>query len=71
MALYAGQAHASTLLAPACDKAGDSFKCRLVGILNFLDAAAIVLGFVLLLVIVLAVRMYRKNRSAEKSPGHE
>jgi heme/copper-type cytochrome/quinol oxidase subunit 2 len=71
MVLYAYKAHASTLLVPACDTAADSFKCRLVGILNFLYAAAGILALVLIVVIVLAVRMYRKNRSAEKNPDHD
>jgi hypothetical protein len=69
--MYACQAHASTLLDPACDAAGDSFKCRLTGILNFLYAAAAVLGLVLLLVVFLAIRTYQKNRSAEKTMNDE
>jgi hypothetical protein len=59
------------LLGPACDAAGDSFKCRLTGILNFLYAAAGVLGLVLIVVVSLAVRTYQKNRSAGKNPNDD
>jgi hypothetical protein len=60
-------AHASThSLTPDCSASGDTLKCDLLGFLNFLYAAAGVLALVLIVVVVLAVKSYRKNRNDEK-----
>jgi hypothetical protein len=55
--------HASTfMLAPDCSTSGDTLKCYLSGILNFLDVAAVILGILLIGVIVVVVRIYRKTK---------
>ena len=55
--------HASTfMLAPDCSTSGDPLKCYLSGILNFLDVAAVILGILLIGVIVMVVRIYRKTK---------
>ena len=55
--------HASTfMLAPDCSASGDPLKCYLSGILNFLDIAAVILGILLIGVIVVVVRIYRKTK---------
>jgi hypothetical protein len=60
-------AHASTLFAASdCSASGDSLKCHLLGFLNFLYAAAGVLAFMLIVVVALAVKSYRKNKNDEK-----
>jgi hypothetical protein len=60
-------AHASTLsIEPGCSASGDSLKCHLLGLLNFLYAAAGVLAFMLIVVVVLAVKSYRKNKDDKK-----
>ena len=62
-----GLAQASVLTSvPDCSASGGSFKCHLLGVLNFLYAAAGVLGFLLIVVVVLAVKAYRKNETDEK-----
>jgi bacteriorhodopsin len=60
-------AHAATLsIEPGCTASGDSLKCHLLGLLNFLYAAAGVLAFMLIVVVVLAVKSYRKNKDDKK-----
>ena len=55
--------HASTyLFAPDCSTSGKPLKCYLSGILNFLDVAAAILGILLIGVIVVVVRIYRKTK---------
>ena len=55
--------HASTfMLAPDCSTSGDPLKCYLSGILNFLDVSAVILGILLIGVIVVVVRIYRKTK---------
>gem|GEM_PF-4540582 len=55
--------HASTyLFSPDCSTSGDTLKCYLSGILNFLDVAAAILGTLLIAVIVVVVRIYRKTK---------
>ena len=57
-------AHASSIAGmTGCSASGDSMKCRLLAILNFLYAAAGLLGLLLIVVVVLAVRAYRKNKT--------
>jgi hypothetical protein len=47
--------------------AGDtSLSCRLTGVLHWLEAAAFVLGIVLLVVVAVAVHLFRKNRVSRK-----
>jgi hypothetical protein len=53
----------------ACSPSDTSFPCRLDQLLQWLDAAAIVLVLVLLAVIVVAIHLYRKNRP-QTSPTH-
>ncbi|MGA8939001.1 MAG: hypothetical protein WB439_07540 [Acidobacteriaceae bacterium] len=60
-------AHASSLmLAPDCGVSGGGYSCYLPGILRFLYALAIVLGVVLLVVVALAIKIYRKNKVDKK-----
>ncbi len=59
-------AHASVLaLSRDCSASGNSLKCYLLEFLNVLYAAATLLGLVLLGVVVLAVRIYRKMKKAD------
>ena len=60
-------AQATALISvPDCSASGGSLKCHLLGVLNFLYAAAGVLGCLLIVVVVLAVKIYRKNETDEK-----
>jgi hypothetical protein len=62
--------YASTLTdTPDCSASGDSLKCHLLGILDFLYVAAVVLGIVLIVVVVLAVNSYRKNKKDDEQAG--
>jgi hypothetical protein len=49
-----------------CNASGDSLKCHLQGILDFLYAAAGILGLLLVVAVVLAFNIYRKNKADEK-----
>ena len=63
-----GLAQTSVLMSvPNCSAYGDSPKCHLLGILNFLYAAAGVLGFLLIVVVVLAFESFRKNKTDGKA----
>lgn len=60
--------HASTsLFAPDCSTSGDPLKCYLSGILSFLDVAAAILGILLIGVIAVVVRIYRKTKENGKA----
>jgi uncharacterized membrane protein YqjE len=56
-------------LSPACDAAGKGFQCRLTGLLHLLYAAAGLLALLLLIVIALALGVYRRNRAAQDNTG--
>lgn len=56
----------SLFAAPACSPADTSLACRLTGLLNWLEAAAVVLTLVLLVVIGVAIHLIRKNRVTRK-----
>lgn len=59
-------AHASTLLfSTDCGASGDSLKCHLLELLNILYALAGVLGFILVVAIVLAIKSYRNNKKVD------
>lgn len=60
--LAATVAHAAT----SCAADSTSLDCRLTGVLHWLEAAAFVLGIVLIVVIVVAVHLIRKNRLSRK-----
>lgn len=49
-----------------CAADGTSLGCRLTGVLHWLEAAAFVLGIVLIAVIAVAVHVFRKNRLSRK-----
>ena len=51
---------------PACSAGDTSLGCRLVGVLHWLEAAAFVLVLVLLVVIGVAIHLFRKNRLSRK-----
>lgn len=51
----------AALVSPSCSAAPDSLDCRLASVLSLLYVAAGLLGLVLLLVIFVAVKSYRKN----------
>jgi hypothetical protein len=60
--------HASTsIFLPDCSASGDPLKCYLSGILSFLDVAAAILGVLLIAVIVVVVRIYRKTKENGKA----
>jgi hypothetical protein len=63
---FASVAHAAT---HACSASDTSFPCRLDQLLHWLDAAAILLFLILLAVIVVAIHLYRKNRT-QNPPNH-
>ena len=60
----AATAHAATT---DCAAGDTSLGCRLVGVLHWLEAAAFVLGIILVAVIAVAVHLYRKNRLSRKA----
>jgi uncharacterized membrane protein YciS (DUF1049 family) len=60
VALTATAAHAATLITPDCAASSD-LACHLSGVLHVLYIVAAILALVLLAVIALAVRIYRKN----------
>lgn len=45
-----------------CGASGDGLRCYLGGVLKFLYAAAVVLGVLLVGVVALAIKTYRKNK---------
>lgn len=57
----------SALAAPVCSDSANPLQCRLNQVLNLLDVAAVVLGLVLAVALVFAVRVYRRNRRADPS----
>ncbi len=60
-------AHASAISSvPDCSASGDSMRCYLAGVLKFLYAAAGVLLVLLIGVVAVAVKSYRKNKDDEK-----
>ncbi len=62
LAVAAVRAHASLLQSVNdCGASGNSLDCHLADVLSFLYVAAGLLALVLLLVIVLAVRSYRRT----------
>jgi H+/Cl- antiporter ClcA len=61
-------AHAALLLAQDCDASGNTLDCHLAGVLSFLYIAAGLLAVVLLMVIALAVRSYRRKDDDSKGP---
>ncbi len=61
-------AHASTRsLSTGCSASGDTLKCRLGEFLGFLYAAAGVLGFILIIVIVMAIHSYRVSKKGDNT----
>ncbi|MBW4040017.1 MAG: hypothetical protein HIU91_14365 [Acidobacteria bacterium] len=65
--LSARAASASTiLLTQNCRTAPGSLDCRLNGVLDFLYAAAFILCIVLVAVIAVTIKIYRKNSSKDK-----
>jgi hypothetical protein len=55
-----GSAHADT---PPCSANVDTLNCHMQGFLHFLDATAVILALVLITVVALAVRFYRRNKT--------
>jgi hypothetical protein len=69
LAFAAARAHAAVLtttLAPDCTASGGDFACHLTGFLHLLYFIAAILAVVLLIVIALAVRMYRRNKTEDE-----
>jgi hypothetical protein len=58
-----GSAYASTA---DCAADSASLSCRLTGVLHWLEAAAFILGFVLVAVVAVAVHLVRKSRLTRK-----
>jgi hypothetical protein len=59
--------HASAISSvPDCSASGDGLRCYLAGALKFLSAAAGVLLVLLIGVVAMAVKSYRKNKDDEK-----
>jgi hypothetical protein len=50
----------------ACSIDSTTLECRLLGFLHWLEAAAFVLIILLLIVIALAIHLFRKNRLSRK-----
>jgi ABC-type spermidine/putrescine transport system permease subunit I len=50
----------------ACSPDSTSLECRLLGFLHWLEAAAFVLVILLLIVIGIAIYLFRKNRLSSK-----
>jgi hypothetical protein len=50
----------------ACTADSTSLECRLLGFLHWLEAAAFVLVILLLIVIGIAIYLFRKNRLSSK-----
>jgi hypothetical protein len=50
--------------APDCSATGNSFQCDLDRILHFLYATGIILAVVLVIISIVAIRIYYRNRSA-------
>ena len=61
--LAATAANAATI---DCAADSTSLNCRLTGVLHWLEAAAFVLGILLIAVIAIAVYLIRKNRLSRK-----
>jgi hypothetical protein len=53
---------------PDCDVSGETLNCKLLDVLHFLYGAAGVLAFILLLVVGVAIHIYRKNKRQGKDP---
>jgi hypothetical protein len=65
LAAACGIARASVLAAtPDCSASGDSFECSLLGFLHFLYATAGLLAIVLIVVVSVAIHIYRKNKDS-------
>ena len=50
----------------ACSADSTTLECRLLGFLHWLEAAAFVLVILLVIVIGLAIHLFRKNRLSRK-----
>ncbi len=50
----------------ACNVNSTSLECRLLGFLHWLEAAACVLVILLIIVIGVAIHLFRKNRLSRK-----
>jgi H+/Cl- antiporter ClcA len=68
LGLLVPHAQAALLLAQDCDASRNTLDCHLAGVLSFLYIAAGLLAVVLLLVVVLAVRSYRRKNDDRKGP---
>ncbi len=64
------RAHAANLSStPDCSASGGGWSCYLPGILHVLSVIAIILGLILVMVIALAIKSYRKSKDQEKLDG--
>jgi hypothetical protein len=54
------------ILATDCSASGDPLKCRLTGVLHLLYLAAAILAIAAIVVLLFAIRTYRKNRILHK-----
>jgi hypothetical protein len=59
-------AFADSTASTSCSATSTSLDCRLLGFLHWLEAAAFVLVILLLIVIALAIHLFRKNRLSRK-----
>ena len=59
-------AHAALLDAPANCDAASGLQCRLHNILTLLYGVSIVLGALLIVIIIIAIRIYIRNRNSRK-----
>ena len=62
--LPAAAAHADTR---PCSVSDTSFACRLSSLLNWLEATAVVLALILLVVIGVAIHLFRKNKASRRN----
>ena len=61
--LATGAAYADT---PTCSANDTSLECRMLPILHWLEAAAWILGILLVIVVAVAIHLFRKNRLSRK-----
>jgi hypothetical protein len=59
--------HAARATTPACVASNTTLNCRLQDFLQFLYGAAGFLALTLVIIIILAVRFYRKNKNNPKA----
>ncbi len=55
---------------PDCDASGNSLQCHLDSVLHFLYATGAILAVILVVISIVAVRIYYRNRNARILKGN-